>query len=345
MNPATSERQPSPELIFRAMNAYQLSASLKTAIDLELFTALGAVSRPASELAATTKASERGVRILCDYLVISGLLAKEKDRYRLTPDSAVFLDKHSPAYMGSCMAFMTSPDIRKGFDDLTAAVRNGGTTDGGSTTPDFPAWVEFARSMAPLQAMPAEVLAEHFANSAGAGPVKLLDIAAGHGLFGIAMARKNPRLEVTALDWPAVLEVAKENAAKAGVSARFHMLPGSAFDVPLGDGYNLVLLTNFMHHFDKPTNEILLRKVLAALAPRGLAVTLEFVPNEDRVSPPMSAAFSLQMLAGTPAGDAYTLTEFQQMFRSAGFAHAELLALPSIMQQVIVASGDAAESR
>ncbi|MGH9328727.1 MAG: class I SAM-dependent methyltransferase [Terriglobia bacterium] len=337
-----NHRPPSPDLIFDTLNAFQRSAALKTAIELEIFSAIGAGATTAGAMAAKTIASERGLRILCDFLVVCNLLTKDGMKYGLTPDSAAFLDKRSPSYMGSCIGFLSAPEIRKGFDDLTAAVRKGGTTSRGSTEANWPAWVEFARSMAPMMAMPAQLLAERFAAMLGDGPVKLLDIAAGHGLYGIAMARKNPQLEVVALDWPAVLEVAKENAVKAGVAARYRWLPGSALEVAFGDGYQAVLLTNFLHHFDKPTNEVLLRKVHRSLAPGGKAIALEFVPNEDRVSPPTAAAFSLTMLASTPAGDAYTFSEYQEMFTNAGFAQAELYPLPPTFSRVVVGARDKA---
>src|SRR5262249_61875474 len=154
--------------------------------------------------------------------------------------------------------------------------------------------------------------------------VKVLDIAAGHGVFGIKLAQTNPNAEIVALDWPHVLEVAKENATARGVISRYKTLPGSAFDVDYGTGYDLVLLTNFLHHFDKETCETLLRKMRASLADGGRVATLEFVPNEDRVTPPQAAAFSMQMLGGTPRGDAYTFAELEQMFEHAGFAGREL---------------------
>jgi 2-polyprenyl-3-methyl-5-hydroxy-6-metoxy-1,4-benzoquinol methylase len=113
--------------------------------------------------------------------------------------------------------------------------------------------------------------------------------------------------------------VARENANKAGVGDRFHEIPGSAFDVDLGRDYDLVLIPNFLHHFDPPTCVGLLKRVKAAMKPTGLVATSEFVPNPDRITPPMPAAFSLQMLAGTPSGDAYTFAELDRMFHEAGF--------------------------
>ncbi|MGH9801109.1 MAG: methyltransferase, partial [Blastocatellia bacterium] len=126
-----------------------------------------------------------------------------------------------------------------------------------------------------------------------------------------------------------------ENAAKFGVADRHHLLPGSAFDVDFGHGYDLILLTNFLHHFDVATNEKLLKKVHAALAEGGRALTLEFIPDDDRVTPPMLASFALTMLSSTAAGDAYTFAEYEQMFARAGFSKNEMHEMPP-MQRVIV---------
>jgi cyclopropane fatty-acyl-phospholipid synthase-like methyltransferase len=132
------------------------------------------------------------------------------------------------------------------------------------------------------------------------------------------------------------LQVAQENAKKYGLADRYKAIVGSAFDVDMGGGYDYVLLTNMFHHFDVPTCEKLMRRVHAALKVGGKAVTLEFVPNEDRVTPPTAAAFSLVMLANTDAGDAYTFSEYDKMFRNAGFAKSTLHPVPDMPQQVIV---------
>jgi len=133
-----------------------------------------------------------------------------------------------------------------------------------------------------------------------------------------------------------VLAVAKENAAAAGVADRVSLRPGSAFEADMGDGYDVVLLTNIFHHFDIPTCEKLMRRVHAALKPGGKAITLEFVPNEDRVTPPMAAAFSLIMLAETDSGDAYTFSQYEKMFHSAGFVKTTLHPVPDMPQQVLL---------
>lgn len=331
------QQQPSPELFFETVNAYQRTAAIKAAIELDIFTAVGEGKRTAQEIAERCGAAERGTRILCDYLVIIGFLKKEGGRYELTQDSAIFLDRRSPAFMGGTLEFLLSPMITDAFDHLADAVRNGGTAipEGGTVAPENPVWVKFAKAMVPMVMMPAQAIAQ-IAGKADGGKLKVLDIAAGHGMFGISVALQHKEAEVFALDWPSVLEVAKENARDAGVHERYHTLEGSAFDVDFGEGYDVVLLTNFLHHFDPQTCETLLRKVHAALADGGRAITLEFVPNEDRVSPPISAAFSLMMLGGTPGGDAYTFSELERMFKNAGFARSEMRELQATPQQLVI---------
>jgi len=141
---------------------------------------------------------------------------------------------------------------------------------------------------------------------------------------------------VTAVDWANVLEVARENAVKLGVADRFHTIPGSAFEVDLGSGYDLILLPNFLHHFDEPTCVKLLKKLRAAMKPTGTLATVEFVPNDDRVSPPQAAAFSMMMLGGTESGDAYTYKELERMCQTAGFGPSELHSLAPAPQSLIL---------
>jgi 2-polyprenyl-3-methyl-5-hydroxy-6-metoxy-1,4-benzoquinol methylase len=133
-----------------------------------------------------------------------------------------------------------------------------------------------------------------------------------------------------------VLKVAVENAHKVGVQDRYDLLPGSAFEVDYGGPYDVVLLTNFLHHFDVPTCVGLLKKVHAALKPGGRAATLEFVPNEDRVSPPMPAAFSMTMLTSTASGDAYTLKELTAMYTEAGFTNITAQPIPMSPHTVVM---------
>ena len=326
---------PNPERIFNAINAFQLTEAIKAALDLDIFTIIAEGATDSASIAKGVNASERGVRILCDYLTVKGFLNKTNGRYGLEQDSALFLNRNSPAYLGSVANFLASDHHRAAHRNIADAVRQGGCAVNDPFEPNDPVWVIFARHMMSMMRMPSENLAAALTKEAPAR--KVLDIAAGHGLFGIAVARHNPDAQIYALDWPKVLEVATENAQQAGVADRHHLIPGSAFDAPFGEGYDLALITNFLHHFDRDTCISFLRRVHASLASGGRAAILEFVPNPDRVTPPTPAAFSLIMLASTPSGDAYTYAELASMAQAAGFSRVIPSDAPVMPEQLVLA--------
>jgi ubiquinone/menaquinone biosynthesis C-methylase UbiE len=330
---------PSPVLFFDTLLAYQDTAALKAALELKLFTAIGQTNATAAELAAKCGAAERGIRILADYLTILGFLEKKDDRYFLTHDSATFLDQKSPAYAGDAAAFLLSPTIRGAFEDLAAAARKGGTAQSpeGTMAPEHPVWIDFARGMAPMMIPPAQALAGLLQLNA-TRPARILDIAAGHGVYGIAVAQKHPFAHVVALDWAPVLTVARENATAAGLGDRFTTIAGSAFEVDLGTDYDVVLIPNFLHHFDPPTCIAFLKRAHSALRPGGRVAIVEFVPNPDRVTPPEAASFSLVMLATTAAGDAYTFDELNEMLTRAGFNPAQQHPLPPSVATAVIST-------
>jgi len=330
------QQQPTPERFFNAINAYEQTEAMKAAVELEIFTAIAEGNTTAATIAKRCGAAERGVRTLCDFLTIHSFLTKEGAQYALAPDTALFLNRHSPAYMGGTVEFLLTPRVREGHARLTEAVRRGGSALGeGTLEPENPDWVKFAEVMMPLMHMPAEIMAAELRK--GGEAHKILDIAASHGIFGIAAAKQNPAAHIYAADWKNVLEVATRNAQAMGVADRYHLLPGSAFETDFGSGYDLVLIANFLHHFDPTTCTTFMRKVYAALEPGGRAAIAELVPNPDRVTPPTAAAFSMMMLVTTPAGDAYTFAELESISKSAGFARVELAAPEVGLDRLVIA--------
>jgi hypothetical protein len=227
----TPNAGPSPEHVFDSLIAFQQAAALKAALDLDLFTIIGQGRRSVSAISSKAEASERGVRILCDYLVVREFLTKQGNEYGLTSEAAVFLDRNSPAYMGGVRHFLQSREILAGSQTLTEAVRTGRSQlpGLGSVEPDNPAWVEFAHSMTAMMGPACQGIVELL------GPAriaKVLDIAAGHGLFGITLAKHHPEAHITAVDWAAVLDVAQENAKAAGVHDRYSRRPWPCADHP-----------------------------------------------------------------------------------------------------------------
>jgi ubiquinone/menaquinone biosynthesis C-methylase UbiE len=330
--------QPSPNRFFETMLAYQRTAALKAAIELDLFTAIGQTSGTIPELMARLRVPARGLSALCNFLVVMGFLGKYLDDteacYSLTPDSAMFLNKTSPRYIGSATLFMGSTFLTDAFRDLTNVIRAGGPQPAETyIDQELPIWVDFARGMAPMMYPVAERAAKLLRVRPGAN---ILDIAAGHGLFGILAAKLHPESKITALDFPSVLAVAQENAQRFGVADRYTLLAGNAIEAPFGSNLDAVLVMNLLHHWDRETIHVLLKKAHAALSPGGQIVVVEFAPNDDRVSPPIPASFVMNMLVNTPGGSAYTVTENLEMLRKAGFTSCEAHPLTPTPQMAIL---------
>src|SRR5712691_8573651 len=155
MATTTQHQQPTPERLFGAINAYEQTEAMKAAIELEIFTAIAEGNTAAAAIAKRCEASERGVRVLCDFLTIHGFLTKDGTQYGLAQDSAVFLNRKSPAYVGGAIAFLLAPRVREAHALLTEAVCRGGSALGeGNMMPENPDWVKFARAMMPMMVMP-----------------------------------------------------------------------------------------------------------------------------------------------------------------------------------------------
>ncbi len=327
--------QPDPSLIWDTMTAHQRSAALKAGVELGVFDTLGDGPLGSAELASRAGVPERGMRILCDYLAIQGLLAKVEGRYAHTATSAAFLDRRSPANMAPTLPFLMNNKIMTAFRGLTETIRQGHTSlEEPLAGEEVAEWVLFARSMQPMMAGAAEFIADVVIS--GGVPAKVLDVAASHGLFGFAVARRAPACELVVQDFPSVLNVTSENARAAGIPVT--LLPGSAFTVELGTGYDVVLVTNFFHHFSEADNITLMKRFHAALRPGGRMMVLEFVPDEDRLTPPAAASFALMMLGNTMSGDAYTMSEYGRMLDAAGFREPELMDVPRSPHRLIVAT-------
>lgn len=326
-----------PIPFFEVVTGFQRSAAMKTAVELDIFTEIGKGNRTAAAIAEAAKASERGVRIICDCLTVMNFLTKKDGEYELNDLSATFLDTRSHTFVGRAVDFLMSDAQMRGFADLTNAVRRGGADPAGNASieADSEMWVKFARGMMPLMYPTAEMTAANIGLPADA-ELEILDIAAGHGIFGILAAKQYPNAQVYGADWSNVLVVAKENAEKFGLADRYHTIEGDAFETDLGSDYDVILVPNFLHHFDAKRCTSFLRKCNSALKDDGKVITVEFVPNDDRVSPMHEAMFALIMLAATPGGDAYTFTELKKMAEDAGFSRNEHVSLEPMPSHLVV---------
>ncbi|MBL9043164.1 MAG: methyltransferase domain-containing protein [Myxococcales bacterium] len=332
------------DLFYTTVNAYYRTAAVKAAIQLGVFDAVGEDGKTLAEIAQVCRASPRGIRILCRFLVSIGFLKNAGELFFMTREMALYLDKKAPGYLGGSIDFLLSPYIMDAFKDLASVVRTGRVTlpDAGVVSPSHPQWVQFARAMAPTMQLPSLLVAE-LADRQANQPIKVLDVAAGHGLFGLAIARRNPKARVTLIDWESVLQVARENAAKAGLLERVEFRSGDAFTVDFGEEHDVIVLANFLHHFDEEGCEKILKKAHTALKEGGRVLTCEFIANEDRTSPSLAVMFSMMMLGTTPSGETYAYSDLERMFKRTGYNHVELRAIPPAMEKVVISTKSKAQ--
>ncbi len=329
-----------PTTIFEVLQSFQRTAALRAAVELDVFTAVGRRELTADEIADRCGTSARGMRILCDYLCLTGLLEKRFDRYWLADESALYLDRHSHQFIANdAIEVYGGGTLAEGFEHLVKAVRIGGTAlpQAGTLAPEHPYWAKFARALAPIGSANAKLLA-NLLEYPSSQPVRVLDIACGHGHYGIAIAKQNPLAEIFAQDWPGVLETAVANARDAGVVERYHTIAGDVFSAEFGERYDLALLANFLPDLGPGDCDRLLAKIRPSLAADGRVVVLQCIPEDDRLLPPNGPSLALSLLAQTPQGDVYTHRELVEMFKQAGFVRTEMRGLgPSVRQHVLIA--------
>jgi C-methyltransferase len=260
----------------------------------------------------------RSTRILLNALAVVGLVAKEGKKYRLTLAAEAHLVPGKPMYVGDFAGIAGNPVMWQGLSRLAEAVRSGGSVLADhAETPRHPFWETFAQSSGSM-AFPASTALEGLLHDwiAARPRVRVLDIAAGSGLYGFALAQKHPYVELTSLDWPNVLVETRRWADRLGVDAkRVRYLEGNLFDVDYGGPYDLVLMSHIYHHFDPPTCQALTNKVAQALAPGGRVAVHDFLVDDDN---PGAAMFAVTMLIWTRKGEAYAADDYRGWFTAAG---------------------------
>jgi O-methyltransferase domain/Dimerisation domain len=281
------------------------------------------------ELAAATGASARGLRAIVPALAGLELLTRESDgRFSLTPESSAFLVSTRPAYLGGLLRH-TSTQLIPIWLKLNDAVMAGKPANGVNqegTGGEF--FHEFVMDIFPMSYPSAQTLAAHLRETLPAAPASALDLAAGSGVWGIALAQVFPDLQITAVDWPRVLEVTGRSVQQRGFAGRFSLVPGDLLEADFGSGHNVATLGHILHSEGEQRSRLLLRKTFDALAPGGAIAIAEFLVNEDRSGPPSGLIFAVNMLVATDEGNTWSFPEIAEWLNQAGFENIRTLPAP-----------------
>jgi ubiquinone/menaquinone biosynthesis C-methylase UbiE len=333
---APSSNAPSPQKFLQYSFGYAAPLILEAAVRHGLFDHLAAGPQSADELAAMAKISRRGARILLNALVGLEVLTKDASgRYSHTPDSAEFLVSTKPGYIGGFLKHTSSQLIPKWLK-LTEVVKTGKPATAVNQEGDGSAFFsEFVEDLFPVNYRAASALGDALKLSEAKGPVRVLDLAAGSGVWGIALAQKSPHVRVTALDWPGVLTTTRKVAAKHGVGDRFQFVPGDLDSADFGSGYQVATLGHILHSEGVERSKSLIGKTFRSLASGGAIAIAEWLVNDERRQPPPGLIFAVNMLVNTDAGDTFSFSEIREWLEQVGFRDARLLEVPGISPLVL----------
>ncbi len=319
---------PTPERLLQIAWGYAPAIILEAALQYRIFDLLSIAPRTAGELADSTGSSKRGMVAIGDALVGLNFLEREGEKYKLAPESAAFLVSTRPGYCGAFFQHSVRQLIPRWLR-LPEAVRTGRpvfAVNHEETGSEF--FAEFVESLFPLGYPGAKALAGHLRLSDIRRPASVLDIGAGSGVWGIALAQASPRIRIHAVDWPAVLEVTRKVAARHGVADRLTCSAGDLLEAEFGHGHTVATIGHIFHSEGPERSKALLRRTRDALAPGGTIAIAEWIPNKDRTGPPGALIFAVNMLVHTDEGNTFTFEEMSQWLLETGFKNPRLLDAP-----------------
>jgi precorrin-6B methylase 2 len=299
--------------------------AIEAGIRHHVFDILDAGAKTLDEINQASGASTRGLAALLNLLVGLDFLRKDGDRYTLSPESAAFLVSTKPSFQGG-MIRHTSEQLLPNWLQLNNVVATGEPAEPvNQQGPGSEFFKEFVNDIFPMSYPSAQLLAGHLAFS---GPASVLDIAAGSGVWGIAIAQCSPHVRVTAVDWPGVLPVTRATVSRFGLADRFTFNEGDLLEADFGSGHNAATLGHILHSEGETRSKALLKKVYEALAPSGTIAIAEFLVNPDRTGPITGLIFAVNMLVNTDTGNTYSFEEISDWLIDAGFINARTLPGP-----------------
>jgi ubiquinone/menaquinone biosynthesis C-methylase UbiE len=328
MSQAAKQMEATPERIIQDIWAARNAQALMAGTELDFFTHINNGKHTAKEIARAAKASERGTRRLLDALVGLGYLSKKDNSYHLEPVSERFLVRGQPTYLGPLVN--ETRLVWESWSHLTEVVKTGrpfNAVDTEQAGRDF--FPQLVAAIFPMSYGAALSAAAAMPEKTRRRIKNILDVAAGSAAWSIAFAQAIPGARVTVVDYPEVTAVARQFAQRLGVADRYDYLEGNLREVDFGrKKYDLVILGHIIHTEGEKWGKKLIQKSSRALKDDGLLLIGEMVPNDDRTGPALPLVFGLNMLLNTENGDVFTMREYRQWLKAAGFKKVSTIDAP-----------------
>jgi (2Fe-2S) ferredoxin/predicted O-methyltransferase YrrM len=303
-----------PDELLQIVRGFQESRAVLSAIELDIFSALGDGATAAS-VAARLKTDPRATEMLLNALTAMGLLIKENGRFRNTRTTGRYLSADSADNARDSM--MHTVHLWPRWATLTDCVRAGTEVIGRRSDDRDADWTHaFIAAMDRNAAERAPLVVRAVSLE---GVRQMLDVGGGSGAYAIAFAHAARDLQVEILDQPEVLALTRKYIEKADLAGRIKTRPGDLRTDSLGAGFDLVFVSAICHMLSPEENRNLIQRCYQALAPQGRLVVQDFILESDKTSPKFAALFALNMLVGTQAGSSYSADEYMAWLRDAEF--------------------------
>src|SRR5881296_1671407 len=299
-----SKKKVTPERLMEIGFAYAPPLIISAGVNNKVFDSLQNGAKTSEQIAEETGASARALRILMNALVGLDLLKKDRqERYSLTQESAAFLLSNRPAthagFFGTIAPQLISRWVR--LSDIVREGRPAVAVNQETEGTEF--FSQLVENIIPMSYPPAQTLGDHLQLVKTKNEIRVLDLAAGSGIWGIALAEKSPRVRVTAVDWAGMIPTTKRVTEKFGVRDRFDFVEGDLLQANFGNGYDIATLGHILHSEGEVRSRQLLKKTFRSLKSDGTIAIAEWLVNNDRTEPLPSLMFAVQMLVNTDHGD------------------------------------------
>jgi 2-polyprenyl-3-methyl-5-hydroxy-6-metoxy-1,4-benzoquinol methylase len=320
--------------LLEMLYAYQGTAILMASNELGIYDVLAGGPLTGQEAAAHLGTAPRSTILLLNACVALGLLQKSGARYTNSPAAERLLVRGRPGYLGRVVT--KEQEFYQPWGRVPQAVRE----DRAQLPPmeerlrQSPATARnFLLALHDLALLNSSALPKYVDLT---GRHKLLDVGGGVGSFSLLLGEQNPELHAVVLDLPPVRELAEETIASRGLSDRITFQAGDYRAPSLGEGYDVVLLSNILHDNGEQSCRELLAKAHRALAHGGLVVVNEFFLADDGSSPPVGAIFSLLMMLENHGAAEYPAEQIKAWLLEAGFGDPVAHRLPEPSPMVVL---------
>jgi len=314
------KKRVTPERLMQFGFAYPPPLIIGAAVSNKVFDTLGSGAKTVEQVVKETGASERGLRTIMNALVGLDLLKKDRQgKYSLTPESAAFLLSDKPGTLAGFFHLILPQHISKWLR-LTDIVRDGRPDKAvNEETEGTKFFTDLVENIIPMSYAGAQALAGHLKVAKVKHQMRVLDLAAGSGIWGIALAQKSPAVHVTAVDWSGMIPTTRRITQKFGVADRFDYVEGDLLEANFGNGYDIATLGHILHSEGRERSRKLLEKTFRALKSGSTIAIAEWLVNDERTGPPPSLMFAVQMLVNTEKGDTFSFNEIKRWLEDVGF--------------------------